>query len=171
MPIFSAKDLNTNFSESTNGHRTIFDGVKADEFTAANTLDPYQVTASTTANVVILTGAGNDTIDTSNVTGMTFINAGSGSNTLTVSATSNANITLCLAATPVWTQDTIYNFHAGDSITFSGETTAMEFIRGNNLVFTAFNPAVPGSAIYATLVNPSSIGGITQTPTGIVLHG
>lgn len=46
----------------------------------------------------------------------------------------------------------------------------METIRGANTIIAAWNPAVAGSAVYASIANLPSPMGVTQTSNSICLH-
>jgi hypothetical protein len=170
VSIFKVEDLTTGQKDHVNAINTKYDGVKVKELNLQGSSDSYQITVkSSTSDVAILTGSGNDTIY-AKPTGMSFIDAGTGTNTI-VGGAGKMDITIQGgSANPPFTSDTISNFHAGDELTFLGETTLYTTVRGNNTVFDAFNPQVPGSAIYATFVNAPSSLTATHTGTGITLH-
>lgn len=177
MSIFTVKDATTGKTTSTNGTRSLYDGAVVREVNLASSgsSDNEQVTASGTSDVAILTGAGNDTINTVGVVGMSFIDAGQGSNTITL-GTGPAAITMRETGTAVansqpFTLDTISGFQAGDSLTFVGVSTAM-FIttRGSTSCYAAWNPSVPGSALDVNFIGAPAGLIATQTATGVTMH-
>jgi hypothetical protein len=171
VSIFKVEDLTTGQKEHVKATKTKYDGVKVKELNLQGSSDSYQITAnSSTSDVAILTGSGNDTIYALSPTGMTFIDAGTGTNTI-VGGLGDMNITIQGGSpNPPSTSDIISNFHAGDELTFTGETTLYSTVRGNNTVFDAYNPLVPGSAIYATFVNAPSTLTVGYASNGITLH-
>jgi hypothetical protein len=175
MHIFNAEDLNTGMRDSTNGKSTVIGGVRFKELDLRNSTDSYQVTATTASDVAILTGSGNDTIDLSHASGMAFIDAGAGTNTITAGAgkeSFSVDSTATQPFTQPYTLDSITGFHAGDALTFKGVTSLYETVRGNTVNYTAWNSAVPGSAVYASFVGvPVGALSVTQAGNSIMLHG
>jgi hypothetical protein len=172
--IFSDKDLTNGHTSSTNGTSTLVSGARFRELNLQHSTDSYQIKATTTSDVAVLTGSGNDSIDLSHATGMNFIDAGAGTNTLALGAgKTNVTLTASSSTTPnsqPFTNDNIANFHTGDSFTFSGVTSLTETIRGSNTNYTAWNPAVPGSAVYASFSNLAAPLTVTQAGNSITLH-
>jgi hypothetical protein len=158
--IFNTTDVNTGVVTTTDGLPTVYEGVNVHEFDCRAGTDGFQIAATTaTSNVAILTGSGNDTIDVSHVVRrMSFIDAGAGTNTITCGP-GVTNITERSTAvapnTQPWTSDIISNFRPGDHLTFVGVTSIYETVRGTNTMFSAWNAAVPGSAVYATFAGVS----------------
>jgi hypothetical protein len=169
VSIFKVEDLTTGLNEHVKTKQTKYDGVRVKELNLRGDSDSYQITVkSSTSDVAILTGSGNDTIY-ANPTGMSFIDAGTGTNTI-VGGAGNMDITIKGgSANPPFTSDTISNFHAGDELSFLGETTLYMTVRGNNTICDGFNPAVPGSAVYARFVNAPTLT-VNHTSAGITLH-
>jgi hypothetical protein len=170
VSIFKVEDLTAGQNEQVKATTTKYHGAKVEELNLQRSSDGYQITAnSSTSDVAILTGSGNDTIYALSPTGMTFIDAGTGTNTI-VGGLGDMNITIQGGSpNPPFASDTISNFHAGDELTFTGETSLYVTVRGNNTVYDAFNPLVPGSAVYATFVNlPSSLT-VGHSSAGITL--
>jgi len=170
VSIFKVEDLTTGLKEHVKDTKTKYDGVRVNELNLQGNSDSYRITVkSSTSDVAILTGSGNDTIY-ANPSAMSFIDAGTGTNTI-VGGAGNMNITIQGgSANPPLTSDFISKFHAGDELTFIGETKLYSTVRGNNTVFDAYNPAVPGSAVYATFVNAPSTLTVSHTSAGITLH-
>lgn len=171
MSAFQIENLSIGEKEKVKATKTKYDGVKVSELNLQGSSDSYQITASSgTSDLAVLTGSGNDTIYALSPTGLTFIDAGTGTNTI-VGGLGNMDITIQGGkANPPFTSDIISNFHAGDELTFTGETTLYSTVRGNNLVVDAYNPAVAGSAVYATFVNAPGTMTTSHTSAGIVLH-
>jgi hypothetical protein len=157
MSIFNVKDLTTGKTKSTNGTSAVVDGVHVKELNLQNSTDSYQVTATTTSDIAIYTGAGNDTIDLSKTSGMAFINAGAGTNNITAGTGKDIfTETATTSTTPYsqpWTEDNIAGFLSGDTFTFKGVTSLYVLDRGNSTNYTAWNGPVPGSAVYANFTN------------------
>ena len=170
MSIFTVEDLATGQNEYVKAFRTNYDGVNVLELNLQHSSESYKVTVNnSTSDVAILTGSGSDTIY-ANPTGMSFIDAGSGTNTIIGSA-ANMNISIEGSPNKAFTSDIITNFHAGDELTFGGGATSLYMtVRGNETIYDAFNPAVPGSAVYATFVAlPSGPLNVTHSANGITL--
>ncbi len=87
--------------------------------------------ASSVPNAFIVTGAGNDAVDTSKAGGQNVISAGGGSNFITGGAGSNTMFMDVRSAVDVW--DTNTDFHAGDAITLYGMTPSQMYSWWNNL--------------------------------------
>jgi hypothetical protein len=166
MAIFTGEDLTTGQPISTNGRFAIIAGRWVREFYDPSDPNSYQITATSTSDLAILTGSGDDTINLQHATGMTFINAGSGTNTITEGA-GNVDINVAMSPNHAPTDDIITGFHTGDVVNFIGETALVAFERGNSWVFNAWNPAIPGSAIDVTIVGKPSDFSVV----GMSLHG
>ena len=96
----------------------------------AITQDSLNIT-SAVPNAFIVTGAGNDAVDTSKAGGSNVIFAGGGSNFITGGSGSNTLFLDVRGSADVW--DTITDFHAGDAITLYGMTPSQMYSWLDNL--------------------------------------
>jgi hypothetical protein len=97
----------------------------------AITQDSLNITSSV-PNAFIVTGAGNDAVDTSHAGGDNVISAGGGSNFITAGGGSDNTLLLNVrSSVDVW--DTQTDFHAGDAITLYGMTPSQMYSWWDNL--------------------------------------
>ena len=96
----------------------------------AVTQDSLNITSSV-PNAFIVTGAGNDAVDTSHAGGDNVISAGGGSNFITSGGGDNTLFLDVRSSVDVW--DTQTDFHAGDAITLYGMTPSEMYSWWDNL--------------------------------------
>jgi hypothetical protein len=96
----------------------------------AVTQDSLNITSSV-PNAFIVTGAGNDAVDTSKAGGSNVISAGGGSNFITGGGGNNTLFLDVRSSVDVW--DTNTDFHAGDAITLYGMTPSQMYSWWDNL--------------------------------------
>jgi hypothetical protein len=96
----------------------------------AVTQDSLNITSSV-PNAFIVTGAGNDAVDTSKAGGSNVISAGGGSNFITGGGGNNTLFLDVRSPVDVW--DTNTDFHAGDAITLYGMTPSQMYSWWDNL--------------------------------------
>jgi hypothetical protein len=101
----------------------------ASEYVAI-TQDSLNITSSV-PNAFIVTGAGNDAVDTSKAGGSNVISAGGGSNFITSGAGNNTLFLDIRSAMDIWSTST--DFHAGDAITLYGMTPDQMYSWWDNL--------------------------------------
>jgi hypothetical protein len=96
----------------------------------AVTQDSLNITSSV-PNAFIVTGAGNDAVDTSKAAGDNVISAGGGSNFITGGSGNTIMFMDIRSSVDVW--DTNTDFHAGDAITLYGMTPSQMYSWWDNL--------------------------------------
>lgn len=118
MKKFTITDRTAGSTSTSNGTPTPNNGVTLSEVDLQESNHSFWITTARTSDVCVLTGGGNDVIDTSRATGNVFIDAGSGINFI---QTGKSTTIISAEESSAMTWDTIKGFGKGDCFTLNGQ--------------------------------------------------